>query len=58
MNLFQSLGTVGMEAAMIALNLLQFPPQSSVRDAHPVPPDQKQDSSHTSGEHHTRNQKD
>jgi len=47
-----------MEAAMIALNLLQLTPQGSVGRTHPVPPDQKQDSSDTSGQHHTRNQKD
>jgi len=57
MNFFQS-STVGMEAVVVALNLFQLPPQSCVRRAHPVPADQKKYSSDTSGEHHTRNQKD
>jgi hypothetical protein len=39
MNLFQPSRTIGMEAAVIALNLFQFPPQSGIRRTHPVPPD-------------------
>jgi len=58
MNLFQSSRTVGMEAAVIAFNLFQFPPQSGIRRAHSVSPDQEQYSHDAPSDHYKRNQKD